>query len=407
MIDPFGVLRTGTPAEVEAEVRRQLDAAAGVPFILGTQDGTLPGTPEANIRGDWCARGPRVEADDVTGRERIVAVLEGRLPDRVPWSPQLTRTFFLGIREYAERFRSPDLPGPIDHYLVPDELAWRVAWYRARGAAFQDWLPPGTTARHERCRRTERVVGDRLLVELATPVGTLTAELAATSEAGSYHPVKLLIDGPDDLRVFAYAVKDTIVRGSARRDAAAARRSSASAGVALMNGPSAPLQRLLLGDLGIEGSLLALADHPREMASLMSAMHESGLAQCPGAGRDPRAGRGHRQRHRHGHAVARAVPAARRAVRRGIRRDPPRGGQAPGEPRERRAGRADRGPGPRDGGRRGPRAGPRKRRSGGAGRGMVRGTAAGSTLAPPRGAACRRRSSPAPRRRRRPAPRPS
>jgi uroporphyrinogen-III decarboxylase len=49
MIDPFGALSTGTPAQVEAEACRQLDAATAVPFILGTQDGTLPGTPEANI----------------------------------------------------------------------------------------------------------------------------------------------------------------------------------------------------------------------------------------------------------------------------------------------------------------------------------------------------------------------
>jgi hypothetical protein len=49
MLDPFGALVSGTPAQVEAEVRAQLDATATVPFILGTQDGTLPGTPEANI----------------------------------------------------------------------------------------------------------------------------------------------------------------------------------------------------------------------------------------------------------------------------------------------------------------------------------------------------------------------
>jgi hypothetical protein len=118
-----------------------------------------------------------------------------------------------------------------------------------------------------------------LFVEVATPIGTLTAELAATSEAGSFHPVKLLVGGPDDLRVFAYAVRDTVYE---ERHAEIRQRLAiiGDAGVALVNGPSAPLQRLLLGDLGIEGSLLALADHPLEMASLMRAMHESGLAQC-------------------------------------------------------------------------------------------------------------------------------
>jgi len=49
MIDPFGALLNGTPVQVEAEVRAQLDATAGIPFILGTQDGTLPGTPGANL----------------------------------------------------------------------------------------------------------------------------------------------------------------------------------------------------------------------------------------------------------------------------------------------------------------------------------------------------------------------
>jgi hypothetical protein len=215
----------------------------------------------------------------MTGRERILAVLEGRRPDRVPWAPQLTRTFFLGIPAYVERFRAPDLPGPIDHYLVSEELAWRVAWYRARGAAFVDWLPPGSWGRQGRCRRTERIVGGRMFVELATPIGTLTAELAVTSEAGSYHPVKLLVGGSDDLRVFAYAVQDMVYED---RHAEIRQRLAiiGDAGVALVNGPSAPLQRLLLGDLGIEGSLLALADHPREMASLMRVMHESGLVQC-------------------------------------------------------------------------------------------------------------------------------
>ncbi len=215
----------------------------------------------------------------MTARERIIAVLEGRPPERVPWAPQLTRTFFLGIPAYADRFRAPDLPGPIDHYLVPEELAWRVAWYRARGAAFVDWLPPGVSVRQERCRRTERIDGDRLFVELATPIGTLTAELVATGETGSYHPLKLLVRGPEDLRIYEYAVKDRTFEDR-HAEVRERLRIIGDAGVALVNGPGAPLQRLLLGDLGIEGSLLALADHPREMESLMRAMHESGVAQC-------------------------------------------------------------------------------------------------------------------------------
>jgi hypothetical protein len=49
-IDPFGVLRNGTPEQVEQEVRACVAAGApGGGFILGTQDSTLPGTPFENI----------------------------------------------------------------------------------------------------------------------------------------------------------------------------------------------------------------------------------------------------------------------------------------------------------------------------------------------------------------------
>lgn len=50
-IDPFGVLQTGTPQQVEEEVKACLTAGApGGGFILGTQDSTLPGTPFENLR---------------------------------------------------------------------------------------------------------------------------------------------------------------------------------------------------------------------------------------------------------------------------------------------------------------------------------------------------------------------
>jgi len=47
----MGALRYGTPAEVEAEVRRCLQAAApGGGFILGTADSTVADTPVENLR---------------------------------------------------------------------------------------------------------------------------------------------------------------------------------------------------------------------------------------------------------------------------------------------------------------------------------------------------------------------
>ena len=49
-VDPAAVLLNGTPADVERDVRRCIDSAAGGGgFILGTADSTLVGTPFENI----------------------------------------------------------------------------------------------------------------------------------------------------------------------------------------------------------------------------------------------------------------------------------------------------------------------------------------------------------------------
>lgn len=51
MLDPFGALLNGTPEDVERESRECIEGAGpDGGFILGTQDGTLAGTPAANIR---------------------------------------------------------------------------------------------------------------------------------------------------------------------------------------------------------------------------------------------------------------------------------------------------------------------------------------------------------------------
>lgn len=39
----------------------------------------------------------------MTSRERILAVLEHHLPDKIPWIPVATRTFFLSLPDYRRR----------------------------------------------------------------------------------------------------------------------------------------------------------------------------------------------------------------------------------------------------------------------------------------------------------------
>lgn len=215
----------------------------------------------------------------MTSRERLLAVLRHGETDRVPWAPQTTRTFFLAIGEYERRFRSEDLPGPIDHYLVPEELAFRVAWYRERGMDFIDWLPPAISCHSSRVQIRERLDGPRRYREIETPVGSLTSVDEYHEEAKTSHPLSYLVKGVQDFRAYEYLMEDE--RYEDRHAEMAERlRIIGDGGVALVGGPNSPLQHFVLGDLGIEGTIYAVTDHRSAFERLLGVVHRRNLEAC-------------------------------------------------------------------------------------------------------------------------------
>ena len=216
----------------------------------------------------------------MTSRERLLTALRHGVPDRVPWAPQTTRTFFLGIEEYRGRFESEELWGPIDSYLVADELRYRLGWYREMDGDFIDWLPSAVKVQYDgRVAVAGKRQGDLIYREVQTPVGCLAAEAVYSEAAKTSHPVRYLIQGPEDFRAYEYLLE---AKHHEPNFSELAQRLEiiGDAGVALTSGASAPIQELLLGDLGIQGVIFALYDHRREFEHLMSVMHRTNLECC-------------------------------------------------------------------------------------------------------------------------------
>ncbi len=212
-------------------------------------------------------------------RERLLAALTQRETDRVSWAPQTTRTFFLGIEEYGRRFRSAELTGPIDPYLVPEELAYRVAWYRNRGMDFIDWLPPPLTMSSHRVRLRDRSEGSRRHREIETPVGALESIEEYSESAKAPHPVSYLLKGPDDFRAYEYFLED-LTYEPRETEVKERLRIIGDDGVALFFGPNSAVQQLLLGDLGIEATIFCVHDHRAALGRLIDVVHRTNLQMC-------------------------------------------------------------------------------------------------------------------------------
>lgn len=136
----------------------------------------------------------------MTNRERLLATMEGRLPDRIPWIPRL-RIW------YDAHLRRGDLPE------------------RYQDAALSDIerdLGMGAPARNGRVFKTElhdvdvqtEVDGDRTVTRYITPVGTVStvSQASGTLSAGGISSTlvtKHMIEDADDYPVVEYIIQHT------------------------------------------------------------------------------------------------------------------------------------------------------------------------------------------------------
>src|SRR3989304_1997704 len=78
----------------------------------------------------------------MTPRERVLTVLRGGKPDRVPWVPEIGESFFRSLPEYRARFDVDDFT-ILREDQVWDALKFRIEFFRSIGADFLYWYACG------------------------------------------------------------------------------------------------------------------------------------------------------------------------------------------------------------------------------------------------------------------------
>jgi hypothetical protein len=200
----------------------------------------------------------------VTNRERLLAILDGRSPDRVPWIPRL---------QVWHTARS--LQGTLPARFVGRSLR-----------QIEHELGMGTPARDGQVYRshqggdveiTTSTAGDSVETVYRTPAGTVSTrhqQSALLRQAGiGSMEVEHLVKSPADLPVVEYLYRQTTYRATydeyQQYDAGIG-----PDGLPLVNGGDCPFHLFLQKLAGYQNGYYLLADYPAQVERLLAALEE-------------------------------------------------------------------------------------------------------------------------------------
>ena len=144
----------------------------------------------------------------MTSRERILAVLRGEKPDRVPWVPLCSWTYFESQPNYSKG----------SDWMSQEGLETRLDFYDKVGADYWQWnafpyyvdvycmIHLHTDAK-DGIEQNITKTGDTIRTEFTTPVGSIYSVDNYSESAHTTYHEKDLLETVDDLKVFQYLVE--------------------------------------------------------------------------------------------------------------------------------------------------------------------------------------------------------
>lgn len=128
-------------------------------------------------------------------RERLICVLQGKTPDRVPWFADL-----------GHWYRS-EAGVPWNLFTVSNATPEMIRLHREVGAGWYVEVGSLHDEHYDGVERERRLEGDEAIEIFHTPIGSLTMIRRWNERSSSWDIVKHLVETPDDLRILMYAVE--------------------------------------------------------------------------------------------------------------------------------------------------------------------------------------------------------
>jgi len=194
----------------------------------------------------------------MTERKRVLTLLAGGRPDRVPWFGDLDywATALIGRGVRPAGFKESDA---------------YIDWHRDLGVGFylQGYFPFRTIV--EDCRVTEWREGRARRRRVETPVGALTETWSWLEESFAEAPTERLVKSAEDLAAYRWLFEHTRYEADyafAERRA----RQVGETGIVLCYLPKSPFMQMVALDAGIGAVAEIAADRPEELAETLAAV---------------------------------------------------------------------------------------------------------------------------------------
>ena len=132
----------------------------------------------------------------MTERERLLKVLKGETPDRVPWFADLGHWFRAESGGQWDLYNINNCTEDVAklHHDV------RAGWYIEVGSLHEEYYEDGVT-------REREIVGDRAIERFITPKGEIRMERKWNPVSFSWDISKLMVENLNDLEILLYAVE--------------------------------------------------------------------------------------------------------------------------------------------------------------------------------------------------------
>jgi uroporphyrinogen-III decarboxylase len=210
----------------------------------------------------------------MTSRERILAVLRGEKPDRVPWIPICSWTYFESTPEHSVGA----------DWMDTEALKIRLDFFNKIRADYMQWcafpyyvdeycsLILRTRSSADIEMKTFRD-SDTVQKEYHTPVGTLTS-ISQYSETGhTIFNVKDLLETIEDLKVYMYIIENVAYEPEYERLEKYLEILGEN-GVLFVSSPPPPLKSFLLGTMRLQNAVFMIHDYKDEFDRLVKLVDE-------------------------------------------------------------------------------------------------------------------------------------
>ena len=187
---------------------------------------------------------------------RVTDLMKGRTPDRLPWLPELNGGF-------CRKMLGLPLAGgaKIPIRELERQCALKV------GADMLDRVVSVQTVRHQARVEEDPATGITLI---RTPAGDLRRRQEAAPESDTWLFREYLLKGPESFPAFRAMIEEETYLP----DYEAAAPLVAAAELATIDVPATPLMHILMWEMGVQETLMALVDHGDALRGLMAVMHE-------------------------------------------------------------------------------------------------------------------------------------